>query len=191
MSKSTVKILGWNRPQLIMALLKKKKDAKPKPPAEGAKPGKGGKLLGLLAPVLVFGAAFGASYAMGGKPAPVPVADDAHAEAKTEAEPHTASWRAPRPSSTYAMDPLTITAGAQGQTLKIGLSVEVWDKDAYLDMPRLRDAFTAYLRALEPDQLADPAFHMKMKRALLHRARVVSGPDVVADVLITDFLLTS
>ena len=42
-----------------------------------------------------------------------------------------------------------------------------------------------------PEQLADPAFHMKMKRALLHRARVVSGTDVVADVLITDFLLSS
>lgn len=172
-----------------MALLKKKKDGKPTPPSDGAKPGKLGKLLGLLAPVLVFGAAFGASYAMGGKPAPAPVIEET--DTKADAEPHTASWRAPRPSSTYAMDPLTITAGAQGQTLKIGLSVEVWEKDAYLDMPRLRDAFTAYLRALEPDQLADPAFHMKMKRALLHRARVVSGPDVVADVLITDFLLTS
>ncbi|MGB6229164.1 MAG: flagellar basal body-associated FliL family protein, partial [Litorimonas sp.] len=79
----------------------------------------------------------------------------------------------------------------QGQILKIGISVEVWDADAYMDTARLRDAFTAYLRALDAEQLADPNFHMRIKRALLHRARVVSGPEVVADVLITDFLLTS
>jgi flagellar FliL protein len=89
------------------------------------------------------------------------------------------------------LEALTITAGTRGQTLRVGLAVEVWDTGSEIDEARLRDAFTTYLRALDPAQLADPSFHVRLKRALLHRARVVSGQDVVADVLITDFLLRS
>ena len=176
-----------------MALLKKKKSdpaAPPSPAPEGDSPKKGGMLVMLVAPLLVFGASFGASTFLGtGKSAPAPESD-AHAPQPTAAT-HSVEWSPDKPAKTISLDTMAITAGPQGQTLRIGLAVEVWSSDTEIDQPRLRDAFTTYLRALNADQLSDPSFHVRMKRALLHRARVVEGQDVIADILITDFLLTS
>lgn len=172
-----------------MAIMKKK-GKKADSADDGAKPESGGKLLGLLAPVAVFGASFGATY-IKAPDAPPPAAEIAADDAHHVAETHTTEWTPPKPSLTLPLEPLTITAGAEGQVLKIGLALELWERNADIDRARLRDAFTAYLRAVDPEQLANPSFHMRLKRALLHRARVVSGQDVVADVLITDFLLTS
>ena len=173
-----------------MALLKSKKGKAAPAGGDAAKAksgGKGGKLLALAAPLLVFGASFGASYVMGGAPAPAPAA----VEEKPTAATHSADWQPPAPAKTVPMETMTLSAGPQGQTLRIGLAIEVWDGSVELDTPRMRDAFTTYLRALEPAQLSDPGYHVRMKRALLHRARVVAGQDAVADVLITDFLLVS
>ncbi|MEM7729193.1 MAG: flagellar basal body-associated FliL family protein [Pseudomonadota bacterium] len=172
----------------------KKKKGKPAAPAAMPGPdapssksgGKGAKLLAVAAPLLVFGASFGASYVMGG--APVPAAP-APAPAPAASD-HSADWRPPSPAQTVALETMIITAGPRGQTLRIGLALEMWESGE-VDVPRMRDAFTTYLRALEPGHLSDPAYHVRMKRALLHRARVVAGQDAVADVLITDFLLTS
>ena len=173
-----------------MALLKKKKDKPAAPAAAGedvAMPKKKSRLTAIAAPLLIFGATFGATW-FTAKPAPAPIA--APVETPTAAT-HSADWTPPEPDRTLAMEPLTITAGTRGQTLRVGIALEVWGKGEEIDPARLRDAFTTYLRALDPAQLADPSYHMRMKRALLHRARVVAGPDVVADVLITDFLLTT
>jgi flagellar FliL protein len=173
-----------------MAIMKKKKGtpAAAATAEEGeAAPKKSSKLLTILAPVLIFGATFGATWFTGqSAPAPAPVVD-----VEPTAATHSADWTPPKPEYTLAMEPMTITAGTRGQTLRLGIAIEVWEDDPEIDSARLRDAFTTYLRALDPAQLADPSFHMRMKRALLHRARVVAGPDVIADVLITDFLLTS
>lgn len=177
-----------------MALLKKKKSdpaAAPTAVPDGESPQKkGGMLVMLLAPVLVFGASFGASTFLGtGGSAPAPV-EEAH-EPEPTAATHSADWSPEKPAKTVSLDTMAITAGPQGQTLRIGIAVEVWPYGHEIDEPRLRDAFTTYLRALNADQLSDPSFHVRMKRALLHRARVVEGQDIIADVLITDFLLTS
>lgn len=173
-----------------MALMKKKKGT-PAAAATAAEdevaPKKSSKLFSILAPVLIFGATFGATW-FTGKSTPAPVQ---HVEIEPTAATHSADWTPPTPEFTLAMEPMTITAGTRGQTLRLGIAIEVWENDPEIDSARLRDAFTTYLRALDPAQLADPSFHMRMKRALLHRARVVAGPDVIADVLITDFLLTS
>ncbi|MEM9599382.1 MAG: flagellar basal body-associated FliL family protein [Pseudomonadota bacterium] len=181
----------------------KKKSAAPKagsPPDSGgtAAPAakKGGKLGLILTPIAVFAGAFGASW-LGGSPAPAPVVEQAETskdevgDIHAEDESMIAAWLPGRHATTLALEPLTITAGSQGQTLRIGLAIEVWDADAPIDVAKLRDAFTTYLRALEPEMLSDPSFHMRLKRALLHRARVVTEQDIIADVLITDFLLTS
>jgi len=171
--------------------MKKKKDTPAAPAAAGdgtPAPKKGSKLTMILGPVLIFAATFGATW-FTAKPAPAP-APIAVVEDNTAAT-HSADWTPPQPEQTLAMEPMTITAGTRGQTLRVGIAIEVWEKDTFIDSARLRDAFATYLRALDPAQLADPSFHMRMKRALLHRARVVAGPDIVADVLITDFLLTS
>ncbi|GLQ21453.1 flagellar basal body-associated FliL family protein [Algimonas porphyrae] len=185
-----------------MALMKKK-SAAPKagtPPDSGgaAAPAakKGGKLGLILTPLAVFGGAFGASW-LGGAPAPAPATEHVEAAKGAAGDIHAedssmiAAWLPGKHATTLALEPLMITAGSQGQTLRIGLAIEVWDSEAPIDVAKLRDAFTTYLRALEPDMLSDPSFHMRLKRALLHRARVVTDQDVIADVLITDFLLTS
>ncbi|MGB3457022.1 MAG: flagellar basal body-associated FliL family protein [Litorimonas sp.] len=156
--------------------------------SKGMGKGKGGKLLGFAAPLLVFAAAFGASYFTGGAPAPAPVVEAT--EPDPTAATHSAEWHPSEPARTVSLEPMVLTAGPRGQTLRIGLAVEMWD-ESEVDMARMRDAFTTYLRALSPEQLSDPSYHVRMKRAMLHRARVVAGQDAVADVLITDFLLTS
>ncbi|GHA89496.1 hypothetical protein GCM10009069_10780 [Algimonas arctica] len=177
-----------------MAIMKKKKGTPAAPASAGdsnaapnSSPQKNGKLLTILSPVLIFGATFGATwFTKPSAPLPAPIEIEDHTAAT-----HSAEWTPPEPEYTLAMDPMTITAGTHGQILRLGIAIEVWEKDPDIDVARLRDAFTTYLRALEPSQLADPSFHMRMKRALLHRARVVTGQDVIANVLITDFLLTS
>jgi len=176
-----------------MALMKKKKGTPAAAATAGdgeaaaAAPKKSSKLVAILGPVLIFAATFGATwFTAKPAPAPAPVAVE-----EPTAATHSADWKPPKPEYTLAMEPMTITAGTRGQTLRLGIAIEVWEDDPEIDAARLRDAFTTYLRALDPAQLADPSFHMRMKRALLHRARVVAGPDVIADVLITDFLLTS
>lgn len=174
-----------------MALMKKKKGTPAAAATAGdgdAVPKKGNKLTATLAPVLIFAATFGATWFTR---QPVAAPSTVAAVEEHTAATHSADWNPPKPEYVLAMEPMTITAGTRGQTLRLGIAIEAWKNEPEIDAARLRDAFTTYLRALEPSQLADPSFHMRMKRALLHRARVVAGPDVIADVLITDFLLTS
>ncbi len=92
------------------------------------------------------------------------------------------------------LDPLLVSLGKdlQGSHLKIGITLEAglgYDGDVTKAQPKLRDAFTAYLRAVDISELEDPAAIIRLRSQLLRRAEVVLGPEVVHGVLITDFIV--
>lgn len=168
-------------------MAKEKKKAKPDVGDDGAKPSKLGKIMGLLSPLLVFGAAFGAHWQFGATPSEEIVSHD---ETKTADTTPTGDWAPPPAAYIVSLDPMTVTVGQKGQLLKIGLALEAATEEIDPTDPRLKDAFTGYLRAIQPEMLSDPNFHIELKRQLLHRARVTLGVQTVQGVLITDFLMT-
>lgn len=148
--------------------------------------GTGSKLGALLVPLFAFIAAGGASYALSDKSAPEPMTVDPYAAAPVSPS----DWSPPKPDKTVAIEPILVSLGQNERVLKLGIALELADGSVQPDTPQLRDAFTSYVRAIGPDSIAEPNFHSQLKRQLLHRARVTLGPDVVTDVLITDFMMT-
>ena len=55
--------------------------------------------------------------------------------------------------------------------------------------PRIIDVLNTYLRALEPQDLEDPAFLNRARGQLLRRAQLVTGQDRVRDILVIEFVL--
>lgn len=93
-----------------------------------------------------------------------------------------------------ALDPLLISFGraSEARYLSIGLTLETsygYEEDVEHAQPKLRDAFTGYLRALEMEQLEDPTSMVRLRTQLLRRAEIVLGSKVVHGVLVTDFLV--
>ncbi len=55
--------------------------------------------------------------------------------------------------------------------------------------PRIIDAFNAYLRAVEVNELQDPAALLRLRSQLLRRAQVIAGVGMVNDLLVMEFVL--
>lgn len=55
--------------------------------------------------------------------------------------------------------------------------------------PMLLDAFTTYLRSVDPSDFEDPSFYGRMRNQLGARAQLVVGASSAQGVLITEFLL--
>lgn len=55
--------------------------------------------------------------------------------------------------------------------------------------PMLLDAFTTYLRSVDPSDFEDPSFYGQMRNQLGARAQLVVGASSAQGVLITEFLL--
>lgn len=56
-------------------------------------------------------------------------------------------------------------------------------------MPRIVDVLNGYLRAVTLDELSDPAILVRLRGQMLRRVQVVTGRDVVTDLLIMEFVL--
>lgn len=95
----------------------------------------------------------------------------------------------------YIPQPLivSIRPGARLRHLKIALVIET-ASDAerrYMDNSlRIRDALTAYLRAVDPKALENPDAFQEIRAAIARRVSTVVAPAPVRAVLITDFILT-
>ena len=174
----------------------KKAKAKQKTGAEATDgadaPEKKGKLAllgGVLKPVLAGGAAFLTVYLMPQNDPPPVHQDEKPAKVKD------AHNDIGIPDDLITMEIPEITLSVQGKRsriIKLGLALEVRES-AYdtLDTynPKLRDTFLSYLRATDVKDLEDPVFFAELRKHLLRRARLILGPDIVYNVLITDFLV--
>ena len=92
------------------------------------------------------------------------------------------------------LEPLVITLGpnAKAEFLKISVSLETTEdqmKAVEHFKPRFRDVLNTYLRAVEEKDLAEPAAMTRVRAQMLRRLQVVASPDIVEDVLITEFVL--
>ena len=92
------------------------------------------------------------------------------------------------------MEPMIITLGeeASSRNLRIGITLETAKADQeniLFAEPKLRDAFTGYLRALEVSDIEDPNSIIRLRAQLQRRAEVILGNQSVRGVLITDFVI--
>lgn len=81
---------------------------------------------------------------------------------------------------------------AQSDFLILEASIEVAPEDVEAletVMPRIRDLFNTYLRAVEAADLEAPNATMKLRAQLLRRLRVVTEPAAPRDLLFTSFIL--
>ena len=56
-------------------------------------------------------------------------------------------------------------------------------------MPRIVDVMNGYLRAVEVEELVDPASMVRVRAQMLRRIQIVTGEGRVRDLLITEFVL--
>jgi len=94
-----------------------------------------------------------------------------------------------------ALDPLVISLPGEGgrDHLHFTAQLEVSPgraSEIEAVKPRIVDALNSYLRAVEVDQLDDPAALMRMRAHMLRRVQVVAGQGRVKDLLIMEFVLS-
>ena len=93
------------------------------------------------------------------------------------------------------MDPLVVTLGpeAAAKYLKITMSIEAEkgkEGDVSSLMPKLRDVINGYLRAVDESDLAEPSNMSRIRAQMLRRLQLVAPDAGIANILITDFVLT-
>ena len=92
------------------------------------------------------------------------------------------------------LETLVVSLGpnAQAQYLKISISIETTMDHVEIIKhlePRFRDVLNSYLRAVDEKDLVEPFAMTRLRAQMLRRMQTVASPEVVLDVLITDFVL--
>jgi flagellar protein FliL len=92
-----------------------------------------------------------------------------------------------------ALDPITINLGppAQARHLRFSSQLEVPTANAAEVrrlMPRIMDVLNIYLRALDPHELEEPAALLRLRGQMLRRIQIVTGPGMVNDLLVMEFV---
>jgi flagellar FliL protein len=92
------------------------------------------------------------------------------------------------------MDPIMISLapGSSAKLLRFIGSLEVDPanvEEVTILMPRVLDALNTYLRAVDVRDLEQPSAIPRLRAQMLRRIQVVTGPDRVRDLLITEFIL--
>ncbi|MFB2531490.1 flagellar basal body-associated protein FliL [Paracoccus sp. p4-l81] len=92
-----------------------------------------------------------------------------------------------------AIEPMAIVIpGTPPRQFRLSAQIEVApDQIAAVQgmMPRVQNVLQGFLRAVEPDRLADRAAWFELRLQMLYRIRMVLGEDRVRDLLITDFIV--
>ena len=93
-----------------------------------------------------------------------------------------------------ALPPIVVNlpGGPQGRFLRFLGQVEVApaDLDAVAALvPRIVDVLNGYLRAVGPEELADPAALLRLRSQMLRRVQVVAGGERARDLLVMEFVV--
>lgn len=93
-----------------------------------------------------------------------------------------------------AVDPLIISLGeiTENRHLRFSSQLEVaanHSDEVSLLLPRISDVMNSYLRAVDVDDLENPAGLMRMRAQMLRRIQLVAGEGRVRDLLVTEFVL--
>ncbi|MGR3806014.1 flagellar basal body-associated FliL family protein [Marinibacterium profundimaris] len=163
-------------------------DAAAEPTEEPKKGGKGPLLVGL---VLLLVGAGGGFFAVSSGMLPFGPQADAHEEGA-----------APEPDVVATDDiefievpgmVVSFTGGGRRQLLRFSAELEVskaYKPDVEVLLPRIVDVLNGYLRALEVSDIDDPMALTRLRAQMLRRIQIVTGRDMVRDLLIMEFVLT-
>lgn len=93
-----------------------------------------------------------------------------------------------------AMAPLTISLGpdAGARHLKVAVTLEIDParrEGVEATLPRVADVLNTFLRAVEPEFLADPRRMARLRAQMLRRVQLVTPQGSVRDLLIQEFVL--
>lgn len=91
------------------------------------------------------------------------------------------------------VDPITVNLGTRGEArhLRFSAQLEVGPgaaAEVQRLMPRIVDVLNIYLRALDPHELEEPAALMRLRAQMLRRVQIVTGPGLVNDLLVIEFV---
>lgn len=91
------------------------------------------------------------------------------------------------------MQPIIVSLGQRGnsQHLRFSAQLEVAPGQAANVtnlMPRITDVINIYLRALDPPELEEPSALLRLRGQMLRRIQIVTGPGMVNDLLIMEFV---
>jgi flagellar FliL protein len=101
----------------------------------------------------------------------------------------------PIPATAFQpIEPILVSMGkGEGlRQLQLTASLEVEPTQVAqvgLLQPRVRDVLTTYLRAVNPEDVSDPAALLRMRAQMLRRVQVVTGEGVVRDLLVSEFVV--
>ncbi|MCX7565771.1 flagellar basal body-associated FliL family protein [Sulfitobacter sp. F26169L] len=88
---------------------------------------------------------------------------------------------------------ISVNATPERRLLRFRAQLEVpkSQRDAVTKLlPRVVDVLNSYLRALEISDLEDQAALTRLRAQMLRRVQIVTGPDLVNDFLIMEFVVT-
>jgi flagellar FliL protein len=92
------------------------------------------------------------------------------------------------------IDPLIVSLGS-GRDLthlrfRAHLEIVAGAEETVLSlMPRVMDVLNGYLRAMKPEELADPTMLIRLRAQMLRRVQLVVGEGLVKDLLVAEFVL--
>jgi flagellar FliL protein len=92
------------------------------------------------------------------------------------------------------LDPilLSLPPGSSSKLLRFSGHLEVVpeQREAVTGlMPRIHDVLNTYLRAVDVEDLEEPAALLRLRAQMLRRVQVVVGDGPVRDLLVTEFVL--
>lgn len=91
------------------------------------------------------------------------------------------------------IDPIMVSMGKNGDRhLRFRAQLEVKasaQHDVQQLLPRVVDVLNGYLRALDLQDLSDPAALTRLRGQMLRRVQVVAGRDRIRDLLVMEFVL--
>jgi len=164
------------------------------------KSSKKGLIIGLVLALAGGGGGFYAMYSglvptlIGGSEEPATTSDSRDAAADDSAAATAEREQSSGDIEFVPIEPITISLGPRGQSrhLRFAAQLEVAPNHAsevqYL-MPRIMDVLNIYLRALDPQELEEPAALLRLRGQMLRRVQIVTGPGFVNDLLVMEFVL--
>jgi flagellar FliL protein len=169
--------------------------------AESApKKGGGGKtlILGVVLAAALGGGAFFVVYsgmlALPLPPANAPEQAEGGDGATKDAAQADAGAPPPPAAAFTRLDPILVSLGDGESLRQVQLTAELEVDPAQVEQvamlqPRVRDVLTTYLRAVEAEDVDDPAALLRMRAQMLRRVQVVTGEGLVRDLLVSEFVL--
>jgi len=91
------------------------------------------------------------------------------------------------------LEPILVSFGRDGKRhLRFQAQLEVtpgYESEVTSLLPRIADVLNGYLRAVNIEDVADPAALIQIRAQMLRRVQIVVGNDKITDLLVLEFVL--